>query len=147
MKSTYAVVDSATNTIEKILLTKPRKSGPLRTIYLCDIGSFNRLSGMQSNGQYLGDVEFIIENGVLFCKDIYELLLKRRGEEEVENKVDEIVSCAESQYPFSSDYRSIFNSLSAEQKIDALFELTFRALTRFKDKLDEERFNNWRYNR
>jgi len=45
MKTQYAVIDRA-GFIEKVLLNKPRKVGPLRYVVECDFGSFHRLKKM-----------------------------------------------------------------------------------------------------
>lgn len=147
MKQQFAIVDFRVDAIQDVRLTKPKKLDSWLRCLPCELGSYNRLKALKDKGQPLFDEKFILsDDGVIYCKDIYINHLAHRRRRELESRIEGLIVCAESSYPWSSDYKTIFKSLSLEEKMEALFEMSFRALARLNDKLDRDTFENYRSN-
>lgn len=137
MNKAYAMVHIDEHRIYRVSIKKLKIIDPAFYLYECELGSYQRLRDLEENKVSFHDVKFIIDGNVLYCKDIYEHIVEQKKIQRLENKIDNIVECADSNYPYTSNYKTLFNTLSIEEKVDAVFELSFRALTRLKQKEDK----------
>lgn len=59
-----------------------------------------------------------------------------RTQKELEDKIEDIVDCANDSYSYSTSYMNKFKSLTLEEKVEVTFELAFRALAGLKHKVN-----------
>jgi hypothetical protein len=138
MKKQYAIVHTEMNVIESVRLTKPKDPGPFCMALPCELSSYLRFKALQEAGKNLHNVGFIIENGVVFDNRVYEYMTEDRKRKKLYDTVDKLIECSNDRWPYQSNYREHFKCLQLEEKIEVVFELTFRALVQMKDKEDKK---------
>lgn len=97
------------------------------------MSSFLRLQEMQKSGKDLGDEEIVIMNNMVYCKSIYDFMQRRIHEQKLEDVTDRIMELSEGTCPYTSGYTKLFNDLSIEEKLNVLFQMSFRTLVRLNN--------------
>lgn len=128
----------AIHQIESVHLTKVKRDNHLRQVFECDAESYLKLKSMVPGKYGYEGVKYIIKDGILYLEDVFEKLEQWRKRREQERKIDEIMDCASSKYPYTTHYQTIFNSMSLEGKIETVFAMAFRALVHLEGKADKE---------
>ena len=127
MRQLYAILDLNACKVVSVHLNKPKQKEPPLCVLFCDIGTYNRLKKTKKEGVHY-DVDVFVSGDTVYCKDIWEHMKEDGKRRKLEGKIDSIIDMARSRYPYSCDHDEVFNSLSLDEKIHALFTMSFKAL-------------------
>ncbi len=139
MRQVYATLDLAACKVVSVHLNKPKQKEPPLCVLLCDIGTYHRLKKTRKEGTHY-DVDVFVSGDTVYCKDIWEHMKEDRKRGNLERKIDSIMDDASSRYPYASDYQTKFNSLSLEEKVEAIFAMSFKALVNLERKADAQEY-------